>query len=159
MKKQFVASCLAIIAFAAAGQVHAAGDEQTLRDLDAQWSAAAASKNVDKTVSYYSDDAMVLPPNGPTATTKDAVRKVWNDTLTAPGVSISWKVVKVEVSKSGDLACVTGTYEYTMNDASGKPVNDKGKYVEVWEKKGETWKCGVDIWNSDLPASSATTPQ
>jgi ketosteroid isomerase-like protein len=153
MKKQIIAACLAILAVAAAVQVHAAGDEQTLRDLDAQWSAAAASKNVDKTVSYYSDDAMVLPPNGPTAATKDAVRKVWNDALTAPGVSISWKAVKVEVSKSGDLACVTGTYEYTMNDASGKPVNDKGKYVEVWEKKGGTWKCGVDIWNSDLPAA------
>jgi len=39
-----------------------------------------------------------------------------------------------------------------MNDASGKPVNDHGKYVEVWEKQADgKWKCGTDIWNSDLP--------
>jgi ketosteroid isomerase-like protein len=133
-------------------QAQTSAVEKNLRDLDAQWSAAAASKNVDKTVSYYSDDAMVLAPNTPTATTKDAIRKIWSDFLTSPGATIGWKVVKVEVAKSGDLACVTGNYEFSMNDAAGKPMNDKGKYVELWEKKGGAWKCGVDIWNSDLPA-------
>jgi ketosteroid isomerase-like protein len=62
----------------------------------------------------------------------------------------------VEVAKSGDLACLSGTYELTMNDPSGKPANDHGKYVEVWEKQADgKWKCGADIWNSDLPASAA----
>jgi ketosteroid isomerase-like protein len=37
--------------------------EKALRDLDAQWSAAAGVKDIDKTVSYYSDDAAVMPPN------------------------------------------------------------------------------------------------
>ena len=59
------------------------------------------------------------------------------------------------MEKSGDLGFVSGTYELTMNDASGKPVTDKGKYVEVWEKKADgKWKCGTDTWNSDLPAST-----
>jgi ketosteroid isomerase-like protein len=44
----------------------------------------------------------------------------------------------------------------TVNDASGKPVNDHGKYVVVWEKQRDgNWKCGTDIWNSDLPAPPA----
>jgi len=61
------------------------------------------------------------------------------------------------VAKSGDLGFVSGTYELTMNDASGKPVNDRGKYVEVWEKKADgKWKCGTDTWNSDLPAGSSS---
>ena len=73
--------------------------------------------------------------------------------LTTPGAAISWKTTKVEVAKSGDLACLSGTYEVTMNDPSGKPANDHGKYVEVWEKQADgKWKCGTDIWNSDLPA-------
>jgi len=59
------------------------------------------------------------------------------------------------VAKSGDMACLSGTYELTMNDASGKPVNDRGKYIEDWEKQVDgKWKCGADIWNSDLPASA-----
>jgi len=130
--------------------------EQALRDADAQWSKAAGAKDLDKTVSYYSDDAIVMPPNASAATTKEAIRKVWQDLLTSPGVAISWKATKVEVAKSGDIGFVSGTYEVTMNDASGKPVNDRGKYVEVWEKQADgKWKCGADIWNSDLPAAPA----
>ena len=156
-KPLFLSRCIALLSFAFAGTA-SAGDmkiEQGLRDLDAQWSAAAAAKDVDKTVSFYSDDAIVMPPNASAATTKEAIRKVWQDLLASPGLGISWKTTKVEVAKSGDLACVSGTYEVTMNDPSAKPVSDHGKYVEVWEKQADgKWKCGTDIWNSDLPASA-----
>ena len=143
----------------AASGVCLAGDtkaQQALRDADAAWSKAAESKDVDKTVSYYSDDATVLPPNAPAATTKEAIRKIWQDMLASPSFVISWKATKVEVAKSGDF--VSGTYELTMNDASGKPVTDKGKYVELWEKQADgKWRCGTDTWNSDLPASASAS--
>jgi ketosteroid isomerase-like protein len=150
---------LTLILGLAAAAICLAGDtkaEQGLRDADAAWSKAAESKDLDKTVSYYSADAIVLPPNARIATTKEEIKKIWQDMLTSPGLVISWKATKVEVAKSGDLGFVSGTYELTMNDASGKPVNDRGKYVEVWEKKADgKWKCGTDTWNSDLPASSS----
>jgi uncharacterized protein (TIGR02246 family) len=129
--------------------------EKALRDLDAQWSAAAGANDLDKTVSFYSDDAIVMPPNAPSATTKETIRSAWKEMLTTPGAAISWKATKVEVAKSGDLACVSGAYEQTTIDASGKPVTDRGKYVEVWEKQADgKWKCSADIWNSDLPATA-----
>ena len=81
---------------------------------------------------------------------------VSGDLLTNPGLMISWKTTKVEVAKAGDLAYVSGTYEETMTDATGKPVNDHGKYVEIFKKQADgTWKVVADIWNSDLPASAA----
>src|SRR5882762_10561202 len=80
-----------------------AKSEQALRDADAQWSAAAAAKDLDKTVSFYSDDAIVMPPNAAAATMKEAVRKIWQDLLASPGVAVSWKAIKVEVAKSGDI--------------------------------------------------------
>jgi ketosteroid isomerase-like protein len=129
--------------------------EQNLRDLDTQWSAAAGAKDIEKTVSFYSEDAIVMPPNASAATTKEAIRKVWQELLAGPGLVISWKTTKVEVATSGDLACLSGTYELTMNDPNGKPINDRGKYVEVWEKHADgKWKCGTDIWNSNVPATS-----
>ena len=137
-----------------------AGDaklEQALRDLDDQWSKAAVSKDVDKTISYYAADAVVMPPNAAAATTKETIRKVWSEALTAPGATMSWKATKVEVAKSGDIGFVSGTYEYSMNDAVGKPINDKGKYLVVWEKQADgSWKCRADIWNSDMPAAAET---
>jgi ketosteroid isomerase-like protein len=148
--------CFALFSFAFFGTAPAADTksiiEQALRDADAQWSKAAGMKDLDKTVSYYSDDATVMPPNDSAAKTREAIRKVWQDLLASPGLVISWKATTVEVAKSSDIGFVSGTYELTMNDASGKPVNDRGKYVEVWEKQGDgKWKCGADIWNSDLP--------
>jgi uncharacterized protein (TIGR02246 family) len=158
MKTKFIlAGCLALLSFTFVGTAAAADAkiEQALRDLDAQWSAAAVAKDLDKTVSYYSTDAVVMPPNAPSATTKETIRNVWKD-MVASASSVSWKATRVEVAKSGDMACLSGTYEVTMTDASGKPVNDRGKYLEVWEKQADgKWKCGADIWNSDLPVAPA----
>src|SRR5438445_10543371 len=161
-KSLFLSGCIALLSFAFVGTTSSADTkiEQALRNLDAQWSAAAGAKDLDKAVSYYSNDATVMPPNASAARTKEAIRKVWQDLLASPGLSISWKATKVDVAKSGDLACLSGTYELTINDQSGKPVNDHGKYVEVWEKQADgKWKCGADIWNSDLPASAPAAPE
>jgi uncharacterized protein (TIGR02246 family) len=133
--------------------------EQALRDLDAQWSKAGAAKDLGKTVSYYSDDAIVMPPNAAAATTKEAIRKTWKDVFDVT-VNGSWKATNVKVANSGDMAYVSGTYEFTMNDPSGKEVSDRGKYLEVWKKQADgEWKCEADIWNSDVPASTATVPE
>ena len=129
--------------------------ERTLRDLDVQWSKAAAAKDLEQTVAYYSDDAIVLPPNATSAATKETVQNVWKDLLGAPGLVITWKPTRVKVGRSAEMAWVNGTYEVTMNDAAGRPINDRGKYVEVWEKQADgNWKCTADIWNSDLAASA-----
>jgi len=126
-------------------------NEQAIRDADAQWAKAAAAKDVDKTVSFYSNDAIVLPPNQAAVTTKDGIRSLWKGLIDS-ATTISWTATRVEMAKSGDMACLTGTYELTMNDGT----KDRGKYCEVWEKQPNAkWKCGTDIWNSDLPATTA----
>jgi len=131
------------------------GVEQLLRDLDAQWAKAAAAKDVEQTIVYYSDDAIVLPPNATGAATKEAIRNVWKDMFASPSLVFSWQPTRVQVGKSGEMAWVRGRYELTMNDASGKPIDDRGKYLEVWEKQTDgNWKCAADMWNSDLAASA-----
>ena len=158
-KSLVLSGCIALLSFAFVCLASAADTkiEQTLRDLDAQWSAAAGAKDVDKTVSYYAADAIVMPPNAPAATTKEAIRSAWKEMLTSPGAAISWKATKVEVAKAGDFAYVSGTYEETMTDASGKPVKDRGKYVEIFKKQADgTWKVVADIWNSDFPVPTSS---
>lgn len=154
--KLVFAGCIALLTFTLACQRQApdtrAALESTLKELDAQWSKAAAAKDLDKTVSYYADDAIVLPPNAPVATTKEAIKSVWKGMITNPGFAGGWTATRVEVAQSGDLAYLSGTYDFTLNDAKGKPVKDRGKYVEVWKKQGDgKWKTVADIWNSDPP--------
>ena len=132
--------------------------EQLLRDLDAKWAKAAAAKDVEQTIAFYSDDAIVLPPNETSAATKEAIRNSWKAMLSSPGLVISWRPTKVQVGKGGEMAWVNGTYELTLNDANGKPTSDRGKYLEVWQKQTDgNWKCAADMWNSNL-ASSTPAP-
>jgi len=129
--------------------------EQLLRSLDGDWAKTAAGKDVEQTVAYYSDDAIVFPPNATSAATKESIRNAWKKMFASPGFVITWKPTKVRVGKSGEMARVSGTYELTKNDASGKPINDRGKYLEVWEKQTDgNWKCAADMWNSDVATSA-----
>ena len=132
--------------------------EQLLRGLGGDWAKTAAGKDVEQTVAFYSDDAVVFPPNSTSAATKEAIRNAWKEMFASPGFVITWQPAKVRVGKSGEMAWVSGTYESTMNDQSGKPINDRGKYLEVWEKQTDgNWKCAADMWNSDV-GSSASAP-
>jgi ketosteroid isomerase-like protein len=129
--------------------------EQLLRDLDTKWAKAAATKDVEQTIAFYSDDAVVFPPNATSAATKEAIRNGWKEMFASSGFVINWQPTRVQVAKSGGMAWVSGTYELTMNDANGKPSNDRGKYLEVWEKQTDgNWKCTADMWNSNLAPSS-----
>jgi uncharacterized protein (TIGR02246 family) len=149
--KQFILTiCVALVPMTVA--FAASADEKAVRDADAEWSKAASAKDPEKIVSFYSDDAVVLPPNEPMVTSKDGIRNMWKGFI-ASVTDISWKATRVEMAKSGDMAALTGTYEMTMKDGT----KDRGKYCEVWEKKADgKWKCGTDMFSSDLPAPGAS---
>jgi uncharacterized protein (TIGR02246 family) len=133
-----------------------AAEEAALRKLDGDWSKAAGSRDVEKTVSFYSDDAVVMLPNIPTLTGKDSIRTLWKSILESPSFSGGWQATKVDVARSGDLAYVSGDYEFTETGPNGRPMTDKGKYVEVWKKQADgNWKCVADMFSSDLPVAAA----
>jgi ketosteroid isomerase-like protein len=126
--------------------------EQAVRDADEQWSKVAGARDVDKTVAFYAEDAMVLPPNAPMVTSKPGIRDLWKNLLDSLS-DISWKTTHVQAAKSGEMAVLVGTYELTMKDGT----KDKGKYCEVWTKQADgKWKCTTDTFSSDLPASPTT---
>ena len=129
-------------------------DEAAVRQTDENWSKAAQSKKVDDWVAFYSDDAVLLPPNDKKASGKEDVRKYIGELLMLPGLALSWEPAKVEVALSGDLAYTQGSYQLTTTDAKGKPATDRGKTLEIWKKQADgTWKCVADMWSSDLPAA------
>ncbi len=142
--------CAAALLLSLPTLARAVSVEDTLRKLDAEWSAAAQSKNLDKAVSYYAEDGMVLPPQAPLASGKAAVREVWKGLLAIPGVDLTFVPTKIGVSKAKDLAYDVGTYTLKMNDANGNAVSQIGKYVVVWKKQANgEWKVQADIFNPD----------
>ncbi|GAC1432275.1 MAG: hypothetical protein NVS1B11_10670 [Terriglobales bacterium] len=139
---------VSLCAFAQDG--HRPPDEKTIRDGDTVWSHAAQTKDLDQTVSFYSDDASVMPFNGPIATGKEQIRQLWSHLMSLPGYSLHFAPTKVEVASGGDLAYEIGTFELTANDAQGKASTTPGKYVVVWKKQAKgDWKAAADIFNTN----------
>jgi ketosteroid isomerase-like protein len=107
-------------------------NEAAIRDADVTWSKAAAAKQVDKIVSYYTDKASSFVDGGPTAAGKDAIRGQWEE-LFMMGYSINWQPTNVEVAQSGDLGYSQGTYEEKTTQGS----SNQGKYVVIWKKQAD----------------------
>ncbi len=115
-----------------------------------KWAKAATAKDLEATVSYYSDDASLLPPNTTIQSGKTAIHEAWAGLLGSVD-SIAWQPNKIEVSKSSDMAYVIGVYQMASKDTRGRQVLDHGKYVEVWQKQGDgNWRTVADIFNTDL---------
>ncbi len=128
-----------------------AAEEKTLRELDGQWSRAAGAKDIDATVAFYADDAVVLPGDAPVANTKQTIRELWSPML-APNASVSWQVNRAEVARSGDVGYARGVYQLVIKDTAGKTTNEQGKFLEVWKKQADgKWKCAVDSFSADAP--------
>ena len=125
-------------------------DEQAIRKLDQEWSAAVGAKDVAKGVSYYAEEASAFPFNAPIATGKEQILKLWTGLMSLPGFSLSFTPTRIEVSKGGDMAYDIGTFLLTTNDAKGNPTSTPGKYVVVWKKQADkSWKAVADIFNTD----------
>lgn len=129
-----------------------AEDERVIRELEIEAWKALEAKDLGRLTSFYADDALAFYPNIPLLTGKDAIRERWKNNFAKPDFAISGQSLKVHVSGSGDLAYAHGISTSTVNDATGKPKTDKGKYVAVYRKQPDgKWKLAIDIANSDLP--------
>jgi uncharacterized protein (TIGR02246 family) len=132
------------------GAAAVTSDEQTIRDLDKEWSRAAETKDAEKFASFYSETGSVMPFNAPIATGRAKVQEVWRQLMAKPGFFLSFAPTRVEVAGSKEVAYDIGTFELKLNDAQGSPMTIPGKYVVIWKKqKGGDWKAEADIFNTD----------
>jgi ketosteroid isomerase-like protein len=121
--------------------------------LDKAWAQAAAARDIEKTVSFWADDARVFPPGQPAVVGKEAIRKYVSEGFALPGFSIQWETSDFMVSASGDMAYGVGTNKVAFTSPQGTPVVEHGRAVTVWRKtSGGGWKCVVDIWNAEPSA-------
>lgn len=124
-----------------------ASAEQQIRAADIRWAKAAAAKDLDATLSFYTDDAVLLFQGVPTIQGKAAVRKQWVAEFADKNYSLTWHPQAIEVS--GDLAYSRGLYDAKYSGPAGKGKSEHGKYLAIWKKVGGQWKVALDMYNSD----------
>ena len=161
LRLAFVAPLVAAVLLSTGGcsstpDVNLAAEEKAIRDTEAEFLKAVASKNVEKAVAFYAEDAVTMDPGEAMASGKTAIRASFSQFLAQPDFELTWTVSKVEVAKSGDMAYDYGAYVESRKDAAGKTVKDHGKYATIWKKQATgAWKAVLDTNNSDVPVPSA----
>jgi len=118
--------------------------------LSKEWSKLAGTDSIERILSFWADDAIVMSPGQPPIKGKTAIREMVEGTSKIPGFKISWEPLSVAVSKSGDLAFLIEQNQITINDSLGQPITEYNKAVTIWRKENDgSWKNIVDMWNAD----------
>lgn len=126
----------------------------TIQGMEDAYAAAAAAKNVDGVMTYYSDDVVSYgmhrePITGNASLRQDMADKMAKDTL---GTKPAYKVV--ELFAGNDHITEVGTW--TDTDSAGTVV-DHGTYFAVFRRNGDGWQCMREISVSAKPKEEART--
>jgi ketosteroid isomerase-like protein len=128
-------------------------ERERLLERDAEWAALSSrAQDVDRILSFWTDDAQVFAPGLPVFSGKAALRSYVEGALAIPGFHITWTTSEARLSPDGQLAYLLGTNAVTIAGPEGQPVTTSGRAVTVWRREPDgNWRCAVDIWN-DEPA-------
>jgi uncharacterized protein (TIGR02246 family) len=98
------------------------------------------------TASFYTEDAVLLPPDLEPVSGRAAIQEFFARTNPADGAAV--ELATVETFMFGDHAWRQGSFRVdgTSND---EPMT--GKFVELWKKTDGEWRIHRDIWNSNAP--------
>ena len=131
-------------------QQRIAAAQDAIRKASVDWGLAAQAKDLDRSISYYTANAILFPPKAPAVQGAENLRKVWQQLLATPGLQMSFTTTSVEVSRSGDLGWEYGTFQNSATDKKGKITKETGKYVILWQKQADgSWKVAVDTASAD----------
>lgn len=121
-----------------------------INDYAPKFSEAFARGDAAGVVALYTADAVMMPPNGESATGTQSMTSVVSSYMTMGAKGI--KLTPAEVMGGADGVFETGAYELSGDSAR---VIDKGKYCALWKEENGTWKIYRDMWNSNLPLPQA----
>jgi uncharacterized protein (TIGR02246 family) len=123
-------------------------EAQTLMELSREWSRVAQLGDLESTLDFWSDDAVVMPPKLPAFEGKQAIRDMIQAGADTPGYKISWEPISAHVSENGNMAyLIERNVEESVGEGGNKIVTHN-KVVTIWRKDSQGhWKNVVDIWN------------
>ena len=128
--------------------------EKLLR-RDAEWAELAeAGKDIEKIVSYWSEDAVVIFPGQPVHEGKAAIRAYVTASLNTPGFKIHWVSQKPVFSPDGKFAYMRATEEVTVPGPNATTMTLHLRGLSLWRLEADgQWRCVLDMANEEPPAA------
>lgn len=127
-------------------RIDKAAEAEKLMRLSRDWSRVAESGDIEKTLSYWSDSAVVISSGDPTIQGKDGIRKMVESSLRNPGFKIFWEPKKAEISESGDFGYLLEETTITITDSARKTISQHYNGITIWKRQDDgSWKNVVDV--------------
>ncbi len=126
-------------------------EKQLIRDMLETAFEVEQQKDVDAIMGlgFLAEDVIIQAPNMPQLEGLEAVRGFYTEFFKIL-VSIEGGPTDIIISETGDMA-----WDYGWNRAVYKgpdgPIEDVGKYLEVWKKINGEWKIVAVSFSSDRP--------
>ena len=130
-----------------------AAEEKTIRDSEAAWSKEMASKNIEKQMTHYASDAVLVSPGGPAMKGSAAIQASMKEMFSDPNMQLEFATERVDISKDATLASTEGSFKMAVTDPKTKKiVHDAGSYTTVYRKQDGKWMAVIDIASSGGPS-------
>lgn len=144
----------AIFVFAIATGLSAQSPKaEDLQKPNKEFAAAINAKDLARLGAAYTDEAVLMPPNGQIVKGKAQIQAFWKE-LIDQGMRVE-SMTSSGSAGSGAWGYDSGVAELRFAPAFGSPVLDTIKFVTILERGADgTWRIARDIWNSDLPIGS-----
>jgi ketosteroid isomerase-like protein len=162
MTRIFAAASVTILLLIATGCTRTEAQQASTHDSDIKaisddvlrWKSDFNTRDLNKLLSHYADDTIVVVPGMPIAKNAEERRATLKEMIADPALNMAaLECPRIEVAKSGDYGYAQCTYSMTVTDpATKKVMNDRGSVVEVYKKQADgSWKSVSDIAASVVP--------
>ena len=92
-----------------------------LRSAAEAYHAAASAKGAQLVVTFYADDATMIPPNADRVEGIEGVRNYRFGFIDTPGVELRFEIIRVEVSSRADMGWTLAIGDVSFTRPDGQP--------------------------------------
>ncbi len=128
-------------------------DIETIRKRQDEFLAAHSFNDGAKLAEFYTDDALLVPPDEPIVRGKQAIAEWYQRQLKKAPPIENPKVILEEIDVFGNLAFNRGDFILKFEgETTDKPIIQNLRFITIWRKQPDgNWKFYCDIWNTYTP--------
>lgn len=142
----FLLMLISISLFSCSGAVDVEAEKQKIAEAARAFSQAYMDGDLEKQMSYYTQDAVIIPGNRPMISGIEAVTRYWN--IAADIKVLQHRSISSQLEITGNLASDYGIYE-GVSVRQGDTTSFRGQYVITWRKEADgQWRMAVDMWSA-----------
>ena len=120
--------------------------------INERYARYLAGNQADSVASLFMERGVMMPPNSPALTGREAIRAYVASGPMPPGSTV--KFVAVDVQANGPMVIERGTYQFAMPAVGKAPaMTITGKYLVHWHDVKGTWQQAATSWSDDSPST------